>query len=125
MQHLENTATEIRSSKQDYYVTVSDIQASLQTALEDLVYGIYVLCRLYNLPVGLNYNMSFDWDDSILVDKEALQRQSMVEKNADIIDEVQYIIETRDYTEEEAIAFCEKIKKRKLANIDTEPSLEE
>lgn len=110
---IEKTATEIKEGKQDYYVTVSDIQTSLQYALEDLIYGIYVLCKLYGIPVNNNYKTTFDWDDSILVDKEALQRQALVEKNADIIDDVQYLIETRDYSEEEAIAFYEKMQKRK------------
>lgn len=119
------TATEIKSSKQDYYVTVSDIQASLQDAIEDMIYGIYVLCRLYKLPVGLNYKMTFDWDDSILVDKESLQRQSLIEKNADIIDDIQYIMDTRNYTEEEAINFCKKIQNRKLSKVDEEPPKEE
>lgn len=110
---IEKTATEIKTGKQDYYVTVSDIQTSLQYALEDLIYGIYVLCRLYGIPVNSNYKTVFDWDDSILVDKEALQKQSLVERNADIIDDIQYIMETRDYSEEEAIAFYENMQKRK------------
>jgi len=110
---IEKTATEIKTGKQDYYVTVSDIQTSLQYAIEDLVYGIYVLCKLYGISVNPNYNLTFDWDDSILVDKEALQRQALVEKNAGIIDDVEYLIETRDYSEEEAIAFYENMQNRK------------
>lgn len=111
---IEKTATEIKSGKQDYYVTVSDIQTSLQQAFEDLIYGIYVLCKLYGIPVSNNYNVSFDWDDSILVDKEAIQRQSLIERNAAIIDDIQYIMDTKDYSEEEAINFYENIQKRKL-----------
>ena len=110
---IEKTATEIKSGKQDYYITVSDIQTSLQQAFEDLIYGIYVLCKLYGIPVKNNYNVTFDWDDSILVDKEAIQRQSLTERNAEIIDDIQYIMETRDYSEKEAISFYDKIQKRK------------
>lgn len=110
---IEKTATEIKTGKQDYYVTVSDIQTSLQQAFEDLIYGIYVLCKLYGISVNNNYELTFDWDDSILVDKEAIQRQSLTERNADIIDDIQYIMETRDYSEKEAISFYENIQKRK------------
>lgn len=110
---IEKTATEIKSAKQDYYVTVGDIQTSLQLALEDLIYGIYVLCKLYGISVDNNYDVTFDWDDSILVDKEAIQKQSLTERNADIIDDIQYIMDTKDYSEEEAIAFYENIQKRK------------
>lgn len=109
---IAKTATEIKTSKQDYYVTVSDIQASLQTALEDLIYGIYVLCKLYDIPVSSTYETNFDWDDSILVDKDMLQKQAQLELNQDIIDKVQYFIITRDWSEEEAIAFIKKMEQR-------------
>lgn len=109
---IAKTATEINSSKQDYYVTVSDIQGALQTALEDLVYGIDVLMTLYKIPHKNNPNLSFDWDDSIVVDTEKKQAQSLVEKNAGLIDEVQYFMETRDYSEDEAIEFVERMRKR-------------
>lgn len=106
------TATEIKSSKQDYYVTVSDIQSSLQSALEDLIYGIYVLCKLYKIPVANNYETSFSWDDSILVDKDMLQKQAQLELQQDIIDKIEYFRITRDWSEEEAIAFIKKMEKR-------------
>ncbi len=110
--NIAKTATEINSSKQDYYVTVSDIQGSLQTALEDLVYGIDVLLTLYGIKHKTNPNVSFHWDDSILVDTEKKRSQALVEKNADLIDDIQYFIETRDYSEEEAIEFVNKMKQR-------------
>lgn len=108
----EKTATEIKSSKQDYYVTVSDIQGSLQTALEDLVYGIDVLMTLYGIPHKTNPDISFDWDDSILVDSEKKQSQSLIERNAGLIDDVEYFIQTRDYSEEEAIEYVNKMRQR-------------
>lgn len=109
---IAKTATEINSSKQDYYVTVSDIQGALQTALEDLVYGIDVLMMLYGIPHKANPDISFDWDDSILVDSEKKQSQSLIERNAGLIDDVEYFIQTRDYSEKEAIEYVEKMKQR-------------
>lgn len=109
---IAKTATEINSSKQDYYVTVSDIQGALQTALEDLVYGIDILMTLYRIKHKTEPNISFHWDDSILVDTEKKRSQALVEKNADLIDDVQYFMETRDYSEEEAIEFVNKMKQR-------------
>lgn len=108
----EKTATEIKASKQDYYVTVSDIQNSLQNALEDLVYGIDVLMTLYKIPHKTNPNVSFDWDDSILVDSEKKQAQSLVERNAGLIDDIEYFVQTRDYSEEEATEYVNKMKQR-------------
>lgn len=110
--NIAKTATEINSSKQDYYVTVSDIQGALQTALEDLIYGIDVLMTLYKIPHKTNPKSSFDWDDSIIVDSEKKQTQSLVERNAGLIDDVEYFIQTRDYSEEEAIEYVNKMKER-------------
>ena len=109
---IAKTATEINSSKQDYYVTVSDIQTSLQTALEDLIYGIDVLMTLYEIPHKANPEISFDWDDSILVDSEKKQSQSLIERNAGLIDDVEYFVQTRDYSEQESIEYVKKMKQR-------------
>lgn len=109
---IAKTATEINSSKQDYYVTVSDIQGALQTALEDLVYGIDVLMTLYGIKHKINPDISFDWDDSIIVDSEKKQSQSLVERNAGLIDDIEYFVQTRDYSEEEATKYVNKMKQR-------------
>lgn len=112
MTEIAKTATEINSSKQDYYVTVSDIQGALQTALEDLVYGTDVLMILYGIKHKTSPNMSFDWDDSIVVDTEKKQTQSLIEKNAGLIDDIQYFMETRDWSEDEAIEFVKRMQAR-------------
>ncbi len=115
---IEKTATEMKQSKQDYYVTVSDIQAVLQNAFDDLIYGIYVLCKLYNIPVKNNYTVEYDWDDSILVDKDSSRNQSLIERNNDITSDVQYIMETRNMKEKDAIEFVKKqIEYRKLTEV--------
>lgn len=110
---IEKTATEMKQSKQDYYVTVSDIQSVLQCAFDDLIYGIYVLCKLYGIPVKNNYSMEYNWDDSILVDKETIQKQSQLELSQGIIDRVAYFMTTRDWSEEEAIEYIKKMNERK------------
>lgn len=74
-QNIDKTATEIKTSKQRSYTMVSDTQVALQDALEDLVYAMNFWAVLYNLiPAGNDYKVSFDWDDSIIVDAE-LERQ--------------------------------------------------
>ncbi len=127
MDEIAKTATEIKSSKQDYYVTVSDIQFSMQNAFDDLIYGIYVLCKLYNIPVKSNYVVEHDWDDSILVDKESARNQALIERNADITSDVQYIMETRNMKEKEAIEFVKKQKEyRKITEeLEENPPEEE
>ena len=110
---IAKTATEIKEGKQDYYVTVSDIQKALQGALDDLCYGIYVLCKQNNIPVGVDYQMYHDWDDSILVDKESKRNQALIERNNKLIDDVEYFMETRDMSEDQAIEYVKKINERR------------
>lgn len=62
------TATEIKILKQRSYQTNASIQQSLQRCLEDVIYVMNVYCDLYNITPEGEYETSFEWDDSILVD---------------------------------------------------------
>lgn len=62
------TATELRILKQRSYQTNDDIQKAIQKCLEDLVYVMNALCSLYEITPEGEYEVSFEWDDSILVD---------------------------------------------------------
>lgn len=65
------TATELKILKQRSYQTNAEIQSAIQTCLEDLIYVMNTLCELYDITPTGEYETSFEWDDSILVDKEA------------------------------------------------------
>jgi len=62
------TATELKILKQRSYATNADIQYALEDALRDAIYVMNVYCDLYNLAPKGEYEASFEWDDSILVD---------------------------------------------------------
>ena len=77
------TATEIKILKQRSFSSNKEIQTALQTALEDVIYAMNVYVTLYNIVGDIKYNgdkvdtsdmgsydVSFEWDDSILVDEE-------------------------------------------------------
>lgn len=69
----DKTAEEIKTSKQRSYQTVKEIQNSAQHALKDLVYAMKVWGQLGGLQIqniDIDKDMSFDWDDSIISDKE-------------------------------------------------------
>lgn len=106
-QVVEKTAQEIRTSKQRLYATVTDMQKALQKALEDLVTAIQMLLHSGGTP-----SITFTWDDSILVDREMLQRQKLLEYNSQLIDAVQYHIDVNGMTEEAAIEFVKKMAAR-------------
>lgn len=70
-QQEAKTATELKILKQRSYATNSDIQMALQEALEDTVYVMDVYCTLYDVTPDGEYEVSFEWDDSIIVDSES------------------------------------------------------
>ena len=62
------TATELRILKQRSYQTNADIQRAIQKCLDDLIYVMNALCDLYDITPDGEYEVSYEWDDSILVD---------------------------------------------------------
>ena len=78
------TATEIKILKQRSFSSNKEIQSALQRALEDVIYAMNVYVSLYNIVGDIKYDsngkantkdmgkyeVSFEWDDSILVDEE-------------------------------------------------------
>lgn len=79
-QDVDKTAEEIRASKQRSYATVSDTQKALQTALEDLADAMNALADLYHLAPDGGYELSFEFDDSIVADRQAefAEKQALV-----------------------------------------------
>nr|DAI43788.1 MAG TPA: portal protein [Caudoviricetes sp.] len=69
-QTVEKTATEIRSSKQRKYVLINSIQTALEHTFDALIYAMNVYATLYGLAVDGEYEVTYDWGDSILDDQE-------------------------------------------------------
>lgn len=65
----DKTAEEVRASKQRSYAKVTEIQKSLENALIDLVYAMDELCDLYFLSPKGEYDVNFEFDDSIIADR--------------------------------------------------------
>lgn len=112
---VDKTATEIKSSKQRSYATVSKMQENLQKALENLIYAMDVLATLYNLAPQGNYEVSFNWDDSLIVDTEREQSLQMQEVSAGLRSKVKYIMFRYGLTEEQAKQELEMINQEKMS----------
>jgi A118 family predicted phage portal protein len=72
---VDKTATELKISQQRSYATVTDTQKALRAALEGLLYAMDIWATLGKLAPKGAYQMDIDFDDSVIVDKEA-QMQS-------------------------------------------------
>lgn len=114
---VDKTATEIKSSKQRSYATVSRMQESLQNALENLIYAMNVLVDLYSLTREQgNYECSFNWDDSLVVDTEREQSLQMQEVGQGLRSKVKYIMYRYGLTEEQAKEELKNIQEEKMSN---------
>lgn len=65
------TATELKILKQRSYQSNADIQQALEDALKDVIYAMNAYCDLYQITPEGEYDVNFEWDDSIIVDVDA------------------------------------------------------
>ena len=96
------TATELKTSKQRSYATVTSIQRSLEHALNALAKAVDALATLYGIAPSGEYNITYVWDDSIVVDADAEREKD----RQDVLDGIMMAWEYRVkwYGETEAIA---------------------
>lgn len=91
----DKTATEVKMSRQRSYQQVKDIQKSLRVALEGLIYAMQVWSQIAKLPVepvDIEKDVSWNFDDSIIVDKDSELASMFADASAGIIDNVYYIM---------------------------------
>jgi A118 family predicted phage portal protein len=111
-QSVEKTATEITSAKQRTYALVVDTQKALQNALEQAIWVIDTLATLYNLVPKGTYEVTFDFDDSVIIDKEAQFTKDLQLVSAGIMTKWEWRM--RNMNEDEAVA------KQKVGDVTVE-----
>lgn len=112
------TATELKILKQRSYSANAEIQKQVELGLKDLIYVMDVYCTLYNITPPGEYEVSFEWDDSILVDvNEELNKKITLMQNGLMSD-----LEVRMWycgeTEAQAMEALEKIRQQKLKDAE-------
>lgn len=111
------TATELRILKQRSYAANDDIQKALQQTLEDVVKIMDKYCWLYKIVPHGEFEVSYKWDDSIIVDKDTERQVDMLDINAGLMSRVEYRMKWFGETEvqaEEAIKRIDEEKKTAL-----------
>ena len=91
-----NSASYRKIKKQENIIT---------NAIRDLCYGIAKL-------IGINeeFNVSVDYDDSIIEDTETIQRQALTEYNAKLISKAEYFRYVYKYDDKNALDFVRKME---------------
>lgn len=113
------TATELKINKQRSYSANRDIQLALEDALKDAVYAMDVYCTLYNVTPPGEYEMSFEWDDSIIVDTEAELEKRMSMISAGITSKLETRMWYFGETENQAKAALQKVEDEKKQSMET------
>ena len=111
------TATELKIVRQRSYATIADNQKALENCLRNVIRAMDKYATAYNLaPMG-DYDVSFEWDDSIITDAEVQLQERLTLMNADIISKAElrqwYLGETKAQAE----AAIAAIKQEKLDNM--------
>ena len=76
------TATELKILKQRSYQTNADIQQAIEDCLQDVIYVMNAYCSLYKITPEGEYDVNFEWDDSIIVDVDMeLQKRITLMQN--------------------------------------------
>ena len=79
---IARTATELKILKQRSYQTNADIQEAIQNTLEDVIYIMNIYCDLYEITPPGEYDVNFEWDDSLIVDTDAeLEKRIVLQQN--------------------------------------------
>ena len=113
------TATELKILKQRSYSANADIQDALEDALKDVVYVMDVYATLYNVTTEGKYEISFEWDDSILVDAESELTKRLALINAGLASKLEVRMWYFGETENQAKAALQKIDEENKRAIET------
>lgn len=83
------TATEIKRSMYDTFTIVDDMRSNIEKGIEDFLYSANVLANAYNLTPQGDYEVSFDWDYSLLEDSQETFSQLITAQAKGIVSEVE------------------------------------
>lgn len=97
------TAYELKIVKQRSYATIADNQKALEGCLKDVIRAMDVYASLYNLAPEGEYEVSFEWDDSIITDTEQQMNERRMLLNDGIMSKAEfrewYFGETKEQAE--------------------------
>jgi len=113
------TATEMKILKQRSYSTNADIQQALEDALKETIYVMDVYASLYEVTTEGKYEVSFEWDDSILVDSESELTKRLQLINAGLASKLEVRMWYFGETENQAKAALQKIDEENKRAIET------
>ena len=94
----------VLSSNSDVYRKIKKQENIITDAINTLIYAIANLTK-----VTEKFNISIDYDDSIIEDTEAIRRQAQIEYNSKLISKAQYYRDVYHLSDESAVQFAQQM----------------
>ena len=101
-QAIDKTATELMITQQRSYATITDTQKALKSALENLLYAMDVWATIGNIAPRGNYATDYDFDDSVIVDKNAQMQADRQTVTLGAMPKWRFLVRNYGIKEEEA-----------------------
>ena len=119
------TATELKILKQRTFSANKDIQTELQGTLEQVITIMDKYCDLYNIVDGSkdDYEVAYDWDDSILVDKDTERQVDMIDVDRGRMSKIEYRMKWYGETEAQAQESLDKISDEQQKSMEMQQKL--
>ena len=115
------TATELKILKERTYSTVHDNQIALERCLREVIAAMDWYATTYNLAPQGEYDVSFEWDDSILTDTTQQLSERMELFSQNIVSRVEmrmwYFGETEEQAKEQIRKIDEESNELSLDNV--------
>lgn len=109
--NIEKTATEIKISRQRTYSTIVDTQKELNEVLKHLLYAMDVWTTIGGLAPQGEYDVAFQFDDSIVVDTELQFQQDLLLVSRGIMSKTEFRIRNLRESEKMALQALDKVTK--------------
>ena len=101
-QTVDKTATELKISQQRSYATITDTQKALEAALEQLLWAMDYWATYYELAPKGTYEAVYDFDDSVIVDKDLQFQQDIRLVTSRLMSDIEFRMRNFGESEEQA-----------------------
>lgn len=114
------TATELKILKQRSYQANVDIQQAIQEAVESAIYAANTYCTLYQITPEGDYDISFEWDDSIIVDVDTELNKRLTLMQQGLTSKVELRMWYYGETERQAREALKKIDEENMRSMENQ-----
>ena len=113
------TATELKIVRARSYQTITENQKALEKCLKDVVAAMDRYATIYHLAPEGEYDVSFEWDDSILTDTDQQTQERLMLMNSGIMGRVEFRMWYFGETRAQAEAAIEAVNQEKTDALES------